>query len=283
MSPAPGRVPRGIATAGRLLCGLATAVGLVVVGCGSTPTGGSVGVSGVTGPAGTAETTPETAGQGGMAGAEREGSGRLITRHIPLSGVTALMIDTNFVVRVRVGEPAQGTVSMDDNLADLIDTEVIGGQLHLGLKLGATIRNATLSAELTVPHLERITTSGASRITLTSALTGRVVRLDASGESQITGPLSVDRAEAAATGASMLAFSGHVGGLDLTGAGASSLNLTDWAVRDLHATLSGASQAVITVQDTLAARATGSSTLRYNGAPRITRRQTSGAGTITAQ
>ncbi|HEU0127183.1 MAG TPA: hypothetical protein VFQ48_01045, partial [Pseudonocardiaceae bacterium] len=56
--------------------------------------------------------------------------------------------------------------------------------------------------------------------------------------------------------------------------------LPDLAIRDLDAELSGASCAAVAVSDTLAARASGASTLRYRGAPRITRQQTSGVSSI---
>ncbi|MGH3871484.1 MAG: head GIN domain-containing protein [Pseudonocardiaceae bacterium] len=208
------------------------------------------------------------------------GSGRLTSRLVALPGVTSVVAGANFVVRVTVGEPEQATVEMDDNLTELVEATVRGHELRLGLKPDARVRNATLTAGITVRSLDRLSALGASEVTLVSALTGPVLRLVVSGASQVTGPVGVDRADAAVSGASTLTLSGQVRDLHLSGVGASRLQLAGLAVRNLDVVLAGASQASVAVGDTLAAQAAGASTLRYRGTPNITRRQTSGASSI---
>lgn len=208
------------------------------------------------------------------------GSGYLTSRELNLSGVTELAVGASFVVRVRIGEPEQARIWMDDNLADLVDATVQGGRLRLGLTPGANVRNATLVAEITVRELGQLTASGASQVTLAPELTGDRLGLEASGASQITGRLRVEVIVASVAGASTLALSGQVGQLNLHAAGTSGLRLSGLAVRNLDAELSGASCAAVAVSATLAARTSGASVLRYSGAPRITRAQTSGTSSI---
>ena len=208
------------------------------------------------------------------------GSGRLTSQVVDLPGVTSVVAGANFVVRVTVGKPEQATIQMDDNLTDLVETTVSGGQLRLGLKPGAHVRNATLTAEVTVGGLDRLNAAGASQVTLVSPLIGPALQLVASGASRVTGPVEVDRVEAAVSGASTLALSGQVRDLQLRGAGASKLLLADLAVRNLDVILSGASNATVAVSDTLAAQAAGASALRYRGTPIITRQQTAGVSSI---
>lgn len=81
------------------------------------------------------------------------GSGRLTSRLIDLSGVTSVVAGASFVVNVTVGEPEQATVQMDDNLTELVEATVSGDQLRLGLKPDANVRNATLTADITVGGL----------------------------------------------------------------------------------------------------------------------------------
>lgn len=210
------------------------------------------------------------------------GSGRMTHRQLDLSGVTDLVVGATFVVTVRIGEPEQATVTMDDNLTEAVEAAVIHDQLRLDLKPGASIRDATLSADVTVRHLDRLTASGVSKVTFASPVTGAELVLDASGMSKITGVVRVEHVEAAASGAGTLKLSGEVGRLELRAAGTARLPLSDLAVRDLDAILSGASCAAVAVSDTLAAQTSGTSTLGYSGAPRITRQQTSGVSSITA-
>ncbi|MGQ0776826.1 MAG: head GIN domain-containing protein [Pseudonocardiales bacterium] len=208
------------------------------------------------------------------------GSGHLTSRQLNLVGVTDLAVGASFVVRVRIGETPQATISMDDNLADLVDTTVTGSRLRLGLKPDANVRNATLTADVTVRNLDQLTASGVSQVTLEPELTGDALGLEASGASHITGRLRIEAMVATASGASTLALSGSVGQLNLHATGTSGLRLSELAVRNLDAVLSGASCAAMAVSDTLAAQTSGASALRYRGTPRITREQTSGASSI---
>jgi len=191
-----------------------------------------------------------------------------------------VLAGANFVVRLRTGGPAQATVTMDDNLTDLVDATVVGNQLRLGIKPGMTVRDAALSAEVTVGGLDRLTTSGASRVVLDHGLITPTLQLVVSGGSSVTGGVNIDQAQAMVSGAGSLALSGQVHELRFTAAGASQLPMADLTVRQLDATLSGASHATVTVTGTLAAQATGASVLRYRGNPSVTRSQTSGMSSI---
>lgn len=208
------------------------------------------------------------------------GSGRLISRTIDLSGVTSVVAEADFVVHLRVGGPAQAVVTMDDNLVDRVDAAVTGDQLRLGIKPGRSVRNATLSAEVTVDQLARLAASAASRVVLASTITSLALQAVVSGAGSITGPIQVGQVEADVSGAGALRLSGQVTDLRLRAAGAGRLPLADLTVRHLDATLSGASHAVVTVSDTLAVQAAGASMLRYRGRPEITRSQTSGMSSV---
>ncbi|MDQ2883766.1 MAG: DUF2807 domain-containing protein [Actinomycetota bacterium] len=232
---------------------------------------GSDGASGVDGASGGSYSDPDAVA----------GSGRLTSRTIDLSGVTSVVAGANFVVHLTMGGPAQATVRMDDNLTDRIEATVTGHELRLGIKPGARVRNATLIAEVTVGQLDRLAADGVSKVTLGSPVTGSALQLLVNGVSEITGSVGVDHLEASESGASLMALSGRAGSLHLTVAGTSQLRDQGLTVADLDALLSGASQATVTVSDTLSATADGASELRYRGAPQITHQQTSGVSSIT--
>ncbi len=208
------------------------------------------------------------------------GSGRLTSRTMDLSGVTSVVAGADFVVHLARGGPAQATVRMDDNLVDRVEATVIGDQLRLGIKPGRGVRNATLTAEVTVGRLDRLTATGASRVMLNPALAGPALQLVVAGTSAVTGPITVGQVQATVSGAGTLALSGQVQDLRLSAAGASTLPLSDLIVRRLDVVLSGASHATVTVSDSLAARASGASVLNYRGNPTVTRSQRSGVSSI---
>lgn len=270
--------------AGRAVAIMAS--GGLLAGCVGTSTGGpdgngGIGINGVSG--GNGYAFSRGGADGGYSYSDSDGvagSGRLTTRTIDVSRVTSVVAEANFVVRLKTGSPAQGTVTMDDNLTDRIEATVTGNELRLGIKPGMSVRNVTLRAEITVSHLDRLAANGASRVTLVSPVTGPTLQLAVAGASHVTGPVGVDHLEASELGACVLALSGRVGSLHLSSAGTSQLLAPELTVADLDAVLSGASQATVAVSDTLAATADGVSVLRYRGSPSITRQQTSGVSSI---
>lgn len=208
------------------------------------------------------------------------GSGHLTSRLISLSGVKSVVVGSGFVVHLGIGGAAQAMITMDDNLTDRVQATVIGDQLRLGLLPGMNIRNPTLTAQVTVGQLDRLDTSGVSRVVVVLAPAGPALHLVATGTSEITGPIRVDRLQATTSGAATLALSGQARDLHLSGSGTSRLLLPDLAVQNLDVVLSGTSHATVTVNDTLAAQTTGASALRYRGTPSITRQQASGVSSI---
>jgi Putative auto-transporter adhesin, head GIN domain len=68
----------------------------------------------------------------------------------------------------------------------------------------------------------------------------------------------------------------------IQGSGSSRIRLQDpLAGDDLHVELSGASNAEVLVRRTISASLSGASSLRYRGAPTLTRQETSGGSSIS--
>jgi hypothetical protein len=250
---------------------------LLLAGCGGTADGAVAGI------ADDGEGGAEVVHDGDGLGGSVVGSGRLTSKRLDVAGVTRLDVGSGFIVHVLIGSPEQATIRMDDNLTDLVEASAVGDELRLGLKPDASVRNASLSAEVTVASLDLLSSDGVSRVTLGSVVAGEQLQLDVGGSSQVTGVVRVTQALASVSGTSTLDLSGAAGRLDLSGAGSSTLRMPRLAVRDLNVELSGASCATVAVSDTLTARTSGVSALRYSGTPSINRAETSGLSSITPQ
>lgn len=198
-----------------------------------------------------------------------------------LSGVTSVVVEGDFVVRLRTGDPARATITMDDNLTDLVETTVTGNQLRLGIKPGVRLRDASLSADITVGKLDRLVVTGASQVTLNPTLVSPALELVVSGSSLITGPIAIGQLKATISGATTLALSGRVDHLRLSAVGANGLSLADLTVHHLEVKLTGLNHATVTVTDTLSAEASGLSVLHYRGDPNVTKSHTLGPSSIS--
>jgi hypothetical protein len=208
------------------------------------------------------------------------GSGNIVTRAIQVTSFSKLEVTGSFTATVSVGNSESVSVRVDDNLVDSLGVGVSDDKLHVGLRSGTSVRNATLEADVTVRSLESLEGSGASTIRLSSGLAADTMSITMSGASRLSGPIELGGGSIGLSGASEAELSGSATTLDVTASGASRLDARELTIHELTIDLSGASEAEVTVTGSLSAGASGASTLRYAGLPTIARSDTSGASTI---
>jgi hypothetical protein len=208
------------------------------------------------------------------------GSGNLVEQSRELGEFNRIAVSHAFEVDVRIGEQPSVTVTADDNVIEHVTMTVSDGLLRLGLRPGFQVRQATLEATVTAPRLEEVRGSGAVDVRVNDTVVGERMRIHASGASDVTGRLEVSAVEVVASGASTVRLEGTADEADLEASGASQLELADLQTAQARARLSGASEGVVAVDDTLDVELSGASTLRYLGEPSITREALSGASSL---
>lgn len=122
--------------------------------------------------------------------------------------------------------------------------------------------------------------SGASMVTLESELVAPDASIELSGASEFTGELELEQLELEASGASNIDIFGKVGELDADLSGASTLKDYDFLAETLDIRLSGASDANLSINETIDIDALGTSKLRFKENPIINKRKLSGASEI---
>jgi DUF4097 and DUF4098 domain-containing protein YvlB len=123
--------------------------------------------------------------------------------------------------------------------------------------------------------------SGASSISLADGIEAGKLSVTLSGASRLDGRIKTSDGRLEASGTSRARLTGSATSLDVTESGASGLEAEDLTVASLVIDLSGASSAAVTVTDTISADLSGASQLRYGGSPQFSRKQISGASSIT--
>ena len=208
------------------------------------------------------------------------GSGHVVARRIPVAAFSRVEVATAFDVRVSVGAAERVVVHVDDNLARDLDVGVSGNTLHIRLKPGASVSNATLKADVTVRTLAGIAASGASKIALVDEIRAPTLSATLSGASRLDGRVTTPDGRIDLSGAARAGLSGSARRLHVTESGASSLDARGLMARSLTIDLSGASMASVRVTDSMSAGLSGASSLRYRGSPRVIRREVSGGSSI---
>lgn len=209
------------------------------------------------------------------------GSGNVITVDVPVGEFSQIEVSNAFEVNVAIGEEPSLTLRIDENIEPHLDVGVDGDTLRIGLEPVVSIRAVVLEADLIVPSLERIEGSGAAEIRVEDQLSRSDLEVELSGASFLEATVELESMSATLSGASEIVMDGQVGRLTGDVSGASEMSMLDLAVDQLDVELSGASSAEVTVGDSLTARLSGASSLRYKGAPPITDIQSSGASSVS--
>ncbi len=209
------------------------------------------------------------------------GSGNVVTEDMEFADFTAVDAQNAFAVEISQSETFGVTIRVDDNILDLLDVSKAGDTLRIRLKPPVSLRNATLEAEITMPDLQGLKLSGASRASVSGFRSSGQIDIDLSGASTLDGDLEAGEIDMHVSGASRVVLEGSATGLTIEASGASSLDLADFVVSTAEVDLSGASDATVNARERIdPVDVSGVSRLRYLGDPSLGDVSTSGASTV---
>lgn len=172
-------------------------------------------------------------------------------------------------------------IEASENLHDRIIVQREGNSLIIKLKKFTNVRgNATLNAYIVTKGISNFDMTGASKLTLENPWNSLDGRIELSGASNFTGEVTVDRLNLDMGGASSLDIYGNANSLDAELSGSSDIRDFDLSVENLKMEMSGASQAFLSISESIDIRASGASSLKFKGDAKITYKRLSGASEI---
>jgi hypothetical protein len=210
------------------------------------------------------------------------GSGILQTEQRSVSGFEKIVLDGVGTVIVTIGDSETLEIEAEDNLLPLIESEVKGNTLHLGIKDGVGGFQPTkgITFRVTAKNLTAVTTAGAGNIELGDLQTSDL-DITVSGAGNIeTGRLEVDLLAVLIAGAGNFKTAGGQAErvkLEITGAGA--FQAPDLQATRVDVVISGMGSARLWAVDLLDVMLTGMGSVEYYGQPALSQRIT-GLGTV---
>jgi hypothetical protein len=164
-------------------------------------------------------------------------------------------------VTLRMGDAQSVTVYADDNLIDLVTTEVRDGTLVIGNEESfSTV--SPMRVEVVAPVFAGVELTGSGTITVSN--------------------LDVVDLVALLSGSGVIEAEGKAERLDATLAGSGQLELGDLVARQATAVLAGSGEIRIHATEMLDATVSGVGTIEYAGDPESVTQAVTGSGTITA-
>jgi hypothetical protein len=209
-----------------------------------------------------------------------EGSGVIATQEYDFSDFNEVELSHAFQGTISRGDSFSVVVRIDDNLVDRLRVEQTGNRIFIGLEQTVLTGQATLEADVTLPALTRVHTSGASSAQLNGFASTDDFRAEASGASRIHGDLSAGDVAFNASGASTIALAGEGGNVTADASGASTIDLEEFAVVDAEVIASGASTVTVNASGQLDADASGASNVYYLGSPTMGDINTNGGSNV---
>jgi hypothetical protein len=197
-----------------------------------------------------------------------------------VSGVSNL--DLNIVAGNTTCEISSSSRATIRGIFSQLDARVSGAST-LDSDIQADKAGYQISSSSQVTHRgssrnSRIILSGASTLDI-DAETGATF-IELSSSSRLTGDMIADDIDMQLSGASRVQLKGSGGNAIIRGSSSSDANMPDFTLKDTEITLSGASQADISVNGRLDANLTNASSLEYGGNPSLGDINATGASNI---
>lgn len=208
------------------------------------------------------------------------GSGVPKTEERDVGDVTAVALSGTGDLTIVPGPVPALSVTADDNILPLIETESDGGTLTLRTRSRANLRPKTkIAYTLTVPRLSTITVSGAGTVTARQLTTGALtVKLSGAGSADLDG-LACKSLALTLSGAGTARVSGATERLTVKLSGAGDIEAAGLKATTADVQISGAGTASVWAVAELKARVSGAGDVRYKGSPTV-EQKVSGAGRV---
>lgn len=221
-----------------------------------------------------------------------------LTRTYDYTDFTEIDIGHAFELEVIPSDDYSITITATERVFDKLDVRKTGDRLKIEVT-GWTFSFKGMKAVITMPELEGLYLSGATRTeamgfssdrdldieisgasSLDMDITAAQADIEVSGASRVKGDLTATGTSFDVSGASSLDLEGTGGDARGYVSGASRVYFEDYTLEDVDIELSGASTVKITVTGTLDAEISGASTLRYGGDPDLGSIESSGGSSF---
>jgi hypothetical protein len=201
------------------------------------------------------------------------------TRNV--SGFTGIDVSGGINLDIRIGDEFLVEVDSDDDVDDIV-TDVRGDTLHLRVDRDERWGwDDDYNVLIVMPALTELEASGGSDIRVIGTVSGDEFELSASGGSDIEIDLAVRELDVSISGGTDVELSGTAERATVRSSGGSDLDARELEVQNAELRASGGADLVITVRETLDARASGAADITYYGDPEVLDSDESGGSDIS--
>ena len=195
----------------------------------------------------------------GGAGEVRRGSGTARTERREVAGFARVVVQTSADVRVAVGGEPSVEVTTDDNLLELVTTEVSANELVIGAR-GSYSTGIGVKVQVVARSLDGVAVNGSGDL--------------------VADGVRASRFDASIRGSGDLTASGTADEVHLDVAGSGHARLAGLTAARVHVRVDGSGDAEVTASQALDASVRGSGSVMYGGSPSSVASSVTGSGQV---
>lgn len=207
------------------------------------------------------------------------GSGDLEKQERDVSGFDQIHFSGMGRLVIEQGDEESLTIEADDNIIDLIETDVRGNELRIEFRRGFNVLPTTkIKFFLTVKDLDRIDLSGVGDIDCESFQTDKL-EFNISGSGNVDLDIDADSLETRISGLGDIDLKGRVEFHDVHISGSGKYDAGDMESSECRVRVTGLGSATVNVSGELDIEISGAGNVYYKGEPEISQ-QITGIGRI---
>lgn len=195
------------------------------------------------------------------------GNGNVVTEERPVSeSFTAVRGSAGLDVFLEQGDEAKIVVEADENLLDIIETEIVEGKLKIGTKENIG-RSKAKKVYVTYTSLNTIEASSGADVIANSVVKSENLTLDCSSGSDLEVDVFAKYVIAETSSGADLKVSGKATNLDASASSGSDLNAKDLLVINCTADVSSGADITVNVKEKLISETSSGGDVHYYGNP----------------
>lgn len=197
------------------------------------------------------------------------GSGTITSESHTLSTFHTVVLEGTGNIRITKGAEQLSSIDADDNIHEYIQMSVTDGILKIKTEQGISFRDVSITYNLTMTDLEKISIVGAGDLLILGNYVADLVTVEVIGAGNINAELTVDTLTTNLVGAGIFTYDGSAYKHKVLLAGAGSISSYSLQTNFTDITLAGTGNIQVTVSQTLKALISGLGNIYYQGTPTI--------------
>jgi len=191
------------------------------------------------------------------------GEGKRVTKTLDLEEFSGIGVSIGAEIHLRQGNKQKVEIKAQQNIIDLIDTEIRNDKWRVRLEKGTNLkRHDGIDVYITLPMIDELSVAGAGSIV---------------GETDFN---DVDDLEVSIAGSGDIMLNGSGEDLEVSIAGSGDIDLAGFKVDDCEVSIAGSGDCEINVSGSLQVSIAGSGDVKYKGNPDKVKSSIAGSGDV---